>query len=514
MGNWKDRKVVLLIMDGWGLAPDHEYNAIANAKTPIIDKLTREYPNTRLKSDGLAVGLPEGQFGTSEVNHLTIGAGRIILQDLPRINKAIETEEFYSNAALVKMADHAEQNNSKLHLMGIYSDGGVHSHLKHVEAIFELLKRREFKQPVSLHLFSDGRDVAPKSLEGYFSELDKTIAKYSELNIRITTLQGRYFLDRDRDWEKTETAFKLITKGEGQKVRSWEAAKNLAYRQVNSDEYFKQYLVDPDDKAKDYLLGNNDAMFVFHYRTDRIYQIIHRILEEEFKNFAIGAFVNASEEFTQLQVAFPRLEVNDTLAETLSKAERSQLHVTETEKFAHLTYFLNGERESEYPHEEWKMFESNRFIKPLYNFEPSMRNFEIAKAVIDSINASKHDFVVANFSSPDMVGHTGNYEAAVVSAESVDYCVGKIYEAVQEKLDEYVLLVTADHGNSDKMWDEENNQPHTQHTTSPVPFIVVSNLDCKLDPRESLQDIAPTVLDLMNIDKPAAMTGDTLIISK
>ncbi len=502
------KKVVLIIMDGWGLAEPNKFNAIDNAKTPNFDKLIREYPNTRLKSDGLAVGLPEGQFGTSEVNHLTIGTGRVIFQDLPKINRAIEDKTFFSNEAINKTISHVETNDSKLHLMGILSDGGVHSHVDHVLTLLDLLNERGFKNEIYFHIFTDGRDVAPKSAEKYFNELDKKIEKLSNLKIKIATIQGRSYLDRDRDWNRTEIAFKLISEGEGIKNHSnWKGVIDAAYHTCNSDEQLAQYILD-----KNGLLSENDGLIMFHYRSDRMYQIIRRVLDQKYKNFSITTFIQASEEFDSVNIAFPREKITDTLAEVLASHERTQLHVTETEKFPHLTFFLNGEKEQEFTGEEWKMVESNRFVKPYYNFEPSMRNFDIAKAVVDSIDNEKHDFIVANLSSADMVGHTGNYEAAVISAESVDYCIGKIYEAVKSKLDKYVLMVTADHGNSDIMWDYENNQPHTQHTLSPVPFILVTDLNCQLHRRDKLSDIAPTILDLMGIKKPSVMTGESLII--
>lgn len=501
------KKVLLLIMDGWGLAPADKFNAIANAKTPNFDKLIAAYPNTKLKADGSAVGLPEGQFGTSEVNHLTIGTGRIILQDLPRINTAIENGSFFTNPALNKTISHVADHKSNLHLVGILSDGGVHCMIEHIFALFDLLAQQDFKQSVYLHLFTDGRDVAPKSAAKYFEMLDKAIAKHKNINIKISTIQGRYFLDRDRDWAKTEKAFDLMHKGSGEKFKSWETVVNYEYTHNRSDEYFNQYLI--DEKG---LIGASDGVIFYHYRTDRLYQIVKKVVDSKINDLSVTTFIGVSEEFSDVEIAFPREKIEDTLAETLSKAGKKQLHVTETEKFAHLTFFLNGEKEKEMVDEEWKMIESNRFIKPYYNFEPSMRNFDIAKEILAGVAEDKYDFIVANFSSADMVGHTGSYEAAVISAEAVDYCLGKIYEAVEPKLKDYAVIVTADHGNSDIMWDYENNQPHTQHTLSPVPFILISDLDCKLDPRESLSDIAPTILDLMGIKKPSVMTGESLII--
>jgi len=503
------KKVILIIMDGWGIAKPDKFNAIDNAKKPNYEKLIKEYPNTILKSDGLSVGLPEGQFGTSEVNHLTIGSGRIILQDLPRINDAIETGDFYNNLAMNKTIKHVKDNDSKLHLIGILSDGGVHCMIEHVFAIFKNLSTQEFKQEIYLHLFTDGRDVAPKSAEKYFLMLDKEIKKYKDLKIKIATIQGRYFLDRDRDWAKTEKAFELLTKALGKPHHNWKAVLNEEYKKNNTDEYFGQYIID-----KKGMINKNDGVIFYHYRTDRLYQIVKRLIQEDLSNLSITTFISVSEEFTNVNLAFPRLKVENTLAEVISKAGLKQLHVTETEKYAHLTFFLNGEKEKEMVNEDWKMIESNRFIKPYYSLEPSMRNFDITKEILAGVEQNKYDFIISNLSSPDMVGHTGNYNAAIVSAESVDYCISKIYEAVKDKLDQYALIITADHGNSDIMWDYENNQPHTQHTNSPVPLILVSDLDCTLHKRDSLSDIAPTILNLMGLEKPGEMTGESLIITK
>jgi len=506
MSNTSAKKVVMIIMDGWGIAEPSEFNAIANANTPNVDRLTREYPNTSLRADGEAVGLDEGQFGTSEINHLTIGSGRIIMQDLPKINRAIQEESFYTNPTLLALAEQATAQKSRLQLIGILSDGGVHSNINHLFAIFESLNRLNFAQPIYLHLFSDGRDVPPQSAERYFKLLDDKIAAYAQLNIIVATLQGRHLLDRDREWAVTEKAFQTIAHAVGNQVTEAQDAINLEYNQKVNDEYFGQYVFD-----KQGVLKANDAVFIFHYRTDRQYQLTKRIFDEAITGLLVGSFVKSSEEFDKLLVAYPRDGLDHTLAEVISKEGKTQLHVTETEKYPHLTFFLNGERESEFSGEDWAMFESNRLVKPKYSFEPSMRNFDITKKIVESINNGTYDFIIANLSSADMVGHTGNYHAALVSAESVDFCIGLIYQAVKDKLDDYVVLITADHGNSEIMWDYKNNQPHTQHTLSKVPFIVVTNLKATLSRREGLENVAPTILQLMQIPKPPQMTGESLL---
>jgi len=499
-------------MDGWGIAPHSEYNAITNARTPNFDRLVREYPNVKLKSDGSSVGLPDGQFGTSEVNHLIIGAGRVILQDLPKINNSILDGTLQTNEALNKSIAHAIKNQSRLHLVGILSDGGVHSHISHMFEIIRLAKSKDSNLKIFLHLFTDGRDVAPFSAEKYFKQLDSFLVQENFKSVEISTIQGRVFLDRDRDWAKTEQAFRLLYDGDMMQVNNWKSALNLAYNLgVSSDEKIGQYIVKKEGQIK-----KNDAIIFTHFRTDRIYQLLKRILNENIPNLQITTLTKASEEFeSHVDVAFPRNKVKNTLAEVVSKAGKTQLHITETEKYPHLTFFLNGEREEPFPLEEWKLIESNRFVKPNYDLEPSMQNFNITKEVLSSISKCSHDLVIVNLCSPDMVGHTGNFHAAVVSAESVDFCVGRIYEEIKKNFEEYALIVTADHGNSDIMWDTENNQPHTQHTNSPVPFILVSNLPgIKLKQRESLQDVAPTILELMKIPKPEEMEGESLISVK
>lgn len=503
------KKVLLTILDGWGIAPKSEFNAIENAKTPNFDRLVREYPNTRLKADGEAVGLPEGQYGTSEVNHMTIGAGRVIWQDLPKINKSIENGDFFKNTTLLNAIEHARKNNSALHLIGIFSDGGVHTTYQHPIALLEMLSREKFTQPVYLHLFTDGRDTPPKSAEKYLEILDKEITKRPDLHVVFATFQGRIYLDRDRDWDKTETAFQLIANAKGKNFKNWKSIIEWEYNKSNVDEYFSQYALSDEGKLKE-----NDSVLFFHYRTDRLFQIVQRVLQEKITNLKVTTFINVSDDFKDVDLAFPREKIEHTLAETISSAGKSQLHTTETEKYTHLTFFLNGEKEQELPYEKWKLVESNRYVKPYYNIEPSMRNFDICKEIVGSIEKDEYDFIIANFSSPDMVGHTGDYNAAVVSAQAVDHCLGKIFEVLQDKLDDYAWIITADHGNSEIMWDYENNQPHTQHTTSPVPFILVTNGKVTLHRRDTLSDIAPTVLDLMDIKKPEVMTGESLIMKK
>ncbi|MCS7317384.1 MAG: 2,3-bisphosphoglycerate-independent phosphoglycerate mutase [Candidatus Dojkabacteria bacterium] len=510
MKNLKNyKKVVLTIIDGWGIGKKSKFNAIYNAKTTNYDRLIREFPNTTLFAHGEFVGLPKNQFGTSEVNHLTIGSGRIIYQDLPKINNAIKSGEFYNNSVLWYILNRSINQFSNVHLIGILSDGGVHSHIDHLFALLHFFDKNNFPNLICLHLFTDGRDVAPQSAELYFEKLEMEIKNLKNIKVIISTVQGRSFLDRDRDWARTEKAFNLMYKGDGFTVSNWKKALNLAYATgITSDEQIGQYLLD-----KNGLIKENDFLLFFHFRTDRMYQIIKHAFNLNLNNVEIACFCQpSSEEFSRLHVLFPRTKITETLSELLAAHNYRQIHIAETEKYPHVTYFFNGECESPFEYEDWKTFESNRFIKPMYDLEPSMRNFDIAKCIVESIRQN-YDFIVANFASPDMVGHTGNYNAAVVSAESVDFCLGYIFNELTNYLDKYVWIITADHGNSEVMWDRKNNQPHTQHTLSKVPFIFVSNEKARIKKNKSLQDIAPTILQIYNIPKSNYMTGENILVA-
>ncbi len=502
-----NKKVVMLILDGWGIGPKDKYNAIDNAKTPNFDRMIRKYPNIQLRADGPHVGLPEGQFGTSEINHQVIGTGQVILQDLPRIDRAIEDGTFFSNEALVEACIHTKKHKSAMHISGIVSDGKVHCSIEHAIKLIELASRERVER-VYFHAFTDGRDTPPKSAEKYLKAIQTALDKGNFKKASIASIQGRFFLDRDRDWEKTQKAIDLMFYGKGMKVNDYQAAINFSYNKGNTDEFFEQFILDEEG-----LIKTGDSLIFFHYRSDRMFQIQKLALEQNVKDLDVVSFISVFEK-KKTNVAFPRQVIRETLAGTISKANKTQYHITETEKYTHLTFFLNAGREEKFKGEEWEMVQSNRFVKPFYNFAPSMQIEQITQKILSAIDENKYDFIIANYSNTDMVGHTGNYEAAVIAAESVDYAIGKIYDLIENHLDDYALIVTADHGNSDEMWDYKAKQPHTQHTLNPVPFILISDINCKLDRKESLEDIAPTILDLMGIDKPEVMHGNSLIIEK
>lgn len=498
-----NKKVIMLILDGFGIAKPDKFNAIDNAKKPNYERLLAKYPNVLVKTDGPSVGLPEGQSGTSEINHQTIGSGRVILQDLPRINTEIEQGSFYSNQALVSSCAHTVAHKSRLHLIGLLSDGGIHSQMSHLEALLKLANDQKVPE-VFVHAFTDGRDTPPRSAEKYFAQLDAMIKKYPAT--KLATLQGRFYLDRDREWEKTDQAVDLILKGTGMPVNNWQNAIDFEYNQEQNDEFFKQFIIDPNGTVK-----KEDAIIFFNYRSDRLFQIVKAVLDKKPEGVQVTTFIEVSENF-KTDIAFPRPMITHTLAQILSEQNKKQLHMSETEKYTHLTFFFNGGKEKEFAGETWKLLMSNRFVKPHYNFEPSMRAFELTQELVKVIEKDEYDFILMNYPNADMVGHSGNYNAGVIAVEALDYCLGVIYEAIKDKLDKYALIITADHGNCEEMWDYTNNQPHTQHTLNPVPLILVSDLDCKLDRKESLQDIAPTVLHLMGLEKPVIMEGENLIL--
>ena len=500
-----DKKVILLILDGWGIAKPDKFNAIDNANTPNFDMLKERYPYMTLKADGENVGLPVGQMGTSEVNHQAMGTGKIEKQTLVKIDDAIKNNELQNNEEINKLVNQLKDKGSRLHFIGIISDGGIHYQSRHLFHLLDILKRKSIDNEVYFHLFTDGRDVPPKSAKKYIKELEE---KINELGIGIiATVQGRLYLDRDRDWDKTNIAFDLINSSKGKKVDSWEQAIDDAYinNHIMNDQYIQQYLIVENSK-----LEKNDVVICWGYRVDRQFQILKRILDENIENLLLTSFVNPSKSFA-FNPIFPEGIFNNTLSEVICKANKTQYRITETEKYTHLTYFFNGHREEEWPGETWMLHQSNRFVKPEYGFEPSMRTFDITKNILDNIKNDNYDFQVINLAQTDMVGHTGNYNAAVIAAESADYCVSKIYDRLKDKLDKYALIITADHGNSDEMWDYEADQPHTRHTLNPVPFIVVTDGVEELEGENLLSSIAPTILELMNLEKPTDMESESLL---
>jgi 2,3-bisphosphoglycerate-independent phosphoglycerate mutase len=477
-----------VILDGWGCAPPGPGNAVELAETPVFDRLWATYPHSRLKASGEAVGLPPGQMGNSEVGHLTIGSGRILFQDLMRINVAIESGEFFENPALVEAFDRAKTKGTNVHLLGLVSYGGVHSHIDHLRALLELARRQRMEDRTWIHAFTDGRDVSPTSTVSDLAELPAD---------RIATVVGRYYaMDRDQRWERTERALAALVLGEGQRTTGPEEAVQESYDHGITDEFIEPIVLEGRPQIQP-----GDVVIMFNFRPDRARQLTQKLLAS---GFDVVTMTRYRDDF-ECPVAFPEQEVHETLAEVLAEHGLRQLHVAETEKYAHVTYFFNGGREEEWPGEVRVLVPSPRDV-PSYDHKPEMSAPEVTDRFVEAISSGDFAFAVLNLANPDMVGHTGSVPAAVKAVETVDSCLGQVLEAVDQAGG--VTLVTADHGNAEHMI-EPDGSPHTAHTTNPVPLVLTDTMSTLSD--GELSDLAPTVLGILGIDKPLQMTGKTLM---
>jgi len=500
-----DKKVLTIILDGWGLNKAYEGNAIHLAKTPFYDKLWHSYPRAVFQASGESVGLPEGQMGTSEVNHLTIGSGRVAFQDLVRINKDIQNKSFYDNPAFIKAFEHVKKHNSTLHIKGLLSTGGVHSHQDHVKALLTAAKKYGISK-VYIHVFTDGRDVLPKSALEYITSLEETV---KELGIgKIATVGGRYYaMDRDHNWERTDKAFLALTgKGE-RKYKTASEAIAAAYREGETDEFItpRQIEVGP---GEDGFIASNDAVIFVNFRNDRTRQLVERFLEKGPENLHYVTMTRYHPDYN-VNIAYPPISITHPIGEELAAAGFKQLRITETEKFAHLTFFLNCKREEAYEGEDRMMLDSYSDIKT-HDERPEMRAPDIARQIIQDIHTGIHPVIFTNLCNADMVGHTGNIPAAIKACETIDTALSEIVPVAQKN--GYHVIVTADHGNSDEMIDERSGEVLTSHSLNPVPFILVSDDHKKLTKDEgNLTDIAPTMLTLLKLKKPVEMTGDSLV---
>lgn len=500
------RPLLLVILDGFGIA-DKEGNAIASAKTPNIDKLFSENPITSIGASGLNVGLPEGQMGNSEVGHTNIGAGRIVYQELTRITKSIEDGKFFENDEFNKAIENVKEHNSSLHLMGLLSNGGVHSHNSHLYALVELAKRKGIKN-VYIHAFLDGRDVAPTSGKDFIIECEK---KLKEIGVgKIATVIGRYYaMDRDNRWERVKKAYDAMVFGEGKYCDSASLAVDTSYSEGVTDEF-----VVPTVCAKDTKIQKNDSVIFFNFRPDRAREITRTLVDPDFNGFERkdGLFPLTFICMTQYDATIPNVKVafkpqslRNTFGEYISNKGLAQLRIAETEKYAHVTFFFNGGIEKNYKNEDRILVPSPKVAT--YDLQPGMSAYEVTNKVIDSIKIGKYDVIILNYANCDMVGHTGVFEAAVKAVEVVDKCVGKVKDAMDSM--NGVTIITADHGNADKMYDN-NHKPFTAHTTNPVPFCVIG-YDCELKDGGKLADIAPTMLEILGLPKPEEMDGKSLI---
>jgi 2,3-bisphosphoglycerate-independent phosphoglycerate mutase len=497
--------VCLVVLDGWGLAPPGPGNAIAQADTPTFDALWERYPHTTLSASGRAVGLPDGQMGNSEVGHLNLGAGAVVNQDLLRIDDAIGNGSFFDNEVLLRACERArEAPRGRLHLMGLVSDGGVHSGWEHVEACIELAAREGVPDLV-VHAFTDGRDTSPTAAPGYLEEVERWLRRAG----RIGTVSGRYYaMDRDRRWERTKLAYDAIVHGQGLRAPTAHEAIADAYERHETDEFIRPTVIGDYDGAAD-----GDAVLVFNFRPDRMRQIVRALGETEFGEFPRGAAprldVTTMTRYRadwDYPVAFDPQDPDTTLAEVLAGQGQKQLHVAETEKYAHVTYFFNGGHEREWAGEERCLVDSPRDV-PTYDQKPEMSAREAAREFRKRWSADGYRFGIINFANPDMVGHTGSIPAAVAAVEVVDSCLSEVLDSVQGSGG--ACLVTADHGNADDML-QPDGSPQTAHSTNPVPLIVTLE-GLRLRGGGVLADVAPTVLELLGIEQPAAMTGRSLL---
>ena len=508
-----DPFLVLIIMDGWGLRENGDGNAVSLARTPYIDQLYDSYPSTYLASSGEAVGLPKNQMGNSEVGHLNLGAGRIVYQDMLRISRSIEDGSFFRNEALLKVLEKVKEKGSTLHLMGLLSDGGVHSHTTHLYALLNLAKMAGLKK-VSVHAILDGRDTPPKSAAKYLEELEQKIISLG--TGQVASIAGRYYsMDRDRRWERTEKAYRAYVYGEGERAGSSLAALREAYRRGETDEFVLPTVIVNERSRPSSLVNNDDGLIFFNFRADRARQISRAFVERSFSEFVRGAgpsfpyYVCFTEYDPALQVpvAFPPEYLSGTLGEAVSRKGFQQIRIAETEKYAHVTYFFNGGREEAYPGEDRILVPSPHV--PTYDLKPEMSAAEVTEEVLKALDIGSYRLLVVNYANPDMVGHTGKLEAAIKAVETVDKEVGIVVSRTLQKGG--MAIVTADHGNAEKMVDEEGN-PHTAHTKNDTPFILVTARDgYTLPPRGKLADVAPTILKLLSLPVPTEMNGVSLI---
>ncbi len=509
------KPVVLMVLDGYGLNDRTEGNAIAMAKTPVMDKLMAECPFVEGAASGLAVGLPDGQMGNSEVGHMNIGAGRIIYQDLTRITKAIEDGDFFENKGLLKAMENCKKNDSDLHLWGLLSDGGVHSHITHLYGLLEMAKKQGISK-VYVHAFLDGRDTPPASGKDYLVQLQE---KMDEIGVgKIASISGRYYaMDRDNNWDRVEKAYDSLVKGEGVKATSAIKAMEESYANNVTDEFVLPTVVTSEDGTPLSVVKKGDSVIFFNFRPDRAREMTRAFCDDKFTGFerefldlTFVCFKDYDETIPNKTIAFEKESIENTFGEYLAKCGKKQLRLAETEKYAHVTFFFNGGVED--PNvDEFRLLVNSPKDVATYDLKPEMSAPEVGVDLVEAIKSDKYDVIVINFANPDMVGHTGVIPAAVQAVERIDELVGEAVEAVKEVGG--AMFICADHGNAEKMIDYETGEPHTAHTTNPVPFILV-NADPSFKLREGgcLADIAPTLLELMGLEQPKEMTGKSLIV--
>lgn len=506
------KPVALIILDGFALRDETTGNAVAQANKPNFDRYWSRYPHTTLTASGEAVGLPQGQMGNSEVGHLNIGAGRIVYQDLTRITKAIQDGEFEQNEVLLQALRHVKKSGNKLHITGLLSDGGVHSHIDHLFALLELAKKEGLDQ-VYVHPFLDGRDVAPDSAKGYMQQL---LDKMKAIGIgRVATVQGRYYaMDRDRRWDRVEKCYRAMVYGEGPEFEDPIKAIEASYAQETYDEFVVPSVIKKANGDVVAKIESEDAVICFNFRPDRAIQLSEALTRHDFDGFDRGSHMPKNlnyvcmttySETVRGHVAFSPKDLRNTLGEVIAKHGKTQLRTAETEKYPHVTFFFSGGKDEKYEGETRVLINSPKVAT--YDLKPEMSAYELAESTVKEIESGKHDAIILNFANPDMVGHSGKLEPTIKAVEATDECLGKVVDAVLAQGG--VAVITADHGNADIIVDENGN-PHTAHTTNPVPFIIT---DEKVELRDGgiLADIAPTLLELMQIEQPLEMSGKSIL---
>ncbi|MGK7389240.1 MAG: 2,3-bisphosphoglycerate-independent phosphoglycerate mutase [Candidatus Cyclobacteriaceae bacterium M2_1C_046] len=505
-----NKKVLLLILDGWGIAQNKEVSAIDKAHTPFIDSLYKKYANSTLDTSGLAVGLPEGQMGNSEVGHMNLGAGRVVYQDLVRINKAVEDHSFHENPILTGALKYARENGKNVHLLGLVSDGGVHSHINHAKALCNAAKEQGVND-VYIHAFTDGRDTDPKSGLGYLKELQDHL-KTSTGN--IASVIGRYYaMDRDNRWERVREAYDLLVKGKGQKSENILNAVKASYNAGITDEFLKP-IIQVDEKGDALAtIKEDDVVIFFNFRTDRGRELTIALSQRDFPEYEMHTlplyFVTMArydDSFKNIKILFEKDDLKNTIGEILAKNGKTQIRIAETEKYPHVTFFFSGGREKEFEGEKRILCPSPKVAT--YDLKPEMSAYEIRNKIVPELKEGVVDFVCLNFANPDMVGHTGDFNAAVKACEVVDECTKEVVEAALSQ--DYSTLIIADHGNADFMYNEDGSV-NTAHTTNPVPCILVDKSYGGGIKDGKLGDIAPTILALMGVNRPEEMTGEVLL---
>ena len=513
----RKKPVVLMILDGYGLNERKDHNAVAEANTPVMDSLMKDCPFVKGNASGMAVGLPEGQMGNSEVGHLNMGAGRIVYQELTRITKEIQDGTFFENPALLDAVNNCKKNNSSLHLYGLVSDGGVHSHNTHIYGLLELAKRNGLEK-VYVHCFLDGRDTPPASGKDYVEQLEE---KMKEIGVgKVASVMGRYYaMDRDNNYDRVEYAYKALTKGEGLTAESASAGIQASYDRQETDEFVKPTVI-LENGAPVATIQDGDSIIFFNFRPDRAREITRAFCNDEFTGFerekkldvVYVCFTEYDPTIPNKEVAFHKVEVTNTFGEWLAANGLKQARIAETEKYAHVTFFFNGGVEEPNEGEDRILVNSPKDV-PTYDLKPQMSAYEVCDRLVESIESGKYDVIIINFANPDMVGHTGVESAAVKAVEAVDECVGRAVKAIRDV--DGVMFICADHGNAEQLVDYETGAPFTAHTTNPVPFILV-NYDEGWGLREGgcLADIVPTLIQIMGMQQPKEMTGKSLLIQK